>query len=677
MFVRKITFENFRQFYGEQQIEFAQGVNDRIVTVILGENGRGKTGIYRGVLFGLYGDRALEQDSDGKEDIILTNIKKLEEDAKGARQGVTSSVTIELVHEGTVYTIKRTLLAYQEESGKIIEQIKEVSLTYKEQVITDKEQVQAMVNDMLDERVKNYFFFDGERIERLTRASDQQRKEIAVGIRNLLKIDELIKSESVLQQLNKKLLSDLEKTSTGDYKKKLKEQLVNDEQIEQLQYVMNEAKDKLVALETELKTIDAKLSTYKEDEQLLLLRKSKEEMVEQKRVEYMKVVEHLQQFNQVLSLIMAKDALYVVKSQLEHVMGTMSEKEEIDLALIQKLLHDLTCICGTSFNKGSKEYAQLQSLESRVENRVAKQEHYVLLTEINQLIGYLDGKEAELAHRLEHVQAKQQEVEGLEQELEQVNKRLVGSDSNEIAQLNQKRTFTYEEKVHLEHALTLHESDLDEHKQMKEQIELALRDLRVKSGVHEKLAKKQEAVQKSLTCMSHMIKEFERKVVAELEQACTENLAKLLDESGRMNIHSVQVKNDYSIEVLNSYGRSFLANISQGQRQVLSLSFITALAQVAGNSAKLDLPLFMDTPFGRLSSQHEENLLSFLPQVCSQWVLLVTDREFGERESELFLQNRCWGKFYMLESVEPGVTQIIQRPPGIVRSRVSRSGGVQ
>ena len=50
------------------------------------------------------------------------------------------------------------------------------------------------------------------------------------------------------------------------------------------------------------------------------------------------------------------------------------------------------------------------------------------------------------------------------------------------------------------------------------------------------------------------------------------------------------------------------------------------------------MPLFMDTPFGRLSSKHELNLLNFLPEVCSQWILLVTDREFGDRERAMFLE---------------------------------------
>jgi DNA sulfur modification protein DndD len=72
----------------------------------------------------------------------------------------------------------------------------------------------------------------------------------------------------------------------------------------------------------------------------------------------------------------------------------------------------------------------------------------------------------------------------------------------------------------------------------------------------------------------------------------------------------------------------------------------------------------MDTPFGRLSGKHQNNLLDFIPNVCSQWVLLVTDKEFGESEKRRFVEQGEVGKFYTLESIEPGVTQIIEQPVG-------------
>jgi DNA sulfur modification protein DndD len=45
-------------------------------------------------------------------------------------------------------------------------------------------EIDAVIDSILDRRVKDYFLFDGEKIERLTRASIEQRREISAGIRN-------------------------------------------------------------------------------------------------------------------------------------------------------------------------------------------------------------------------------------------------------------------------------------------------------------------------------------------------------------------------------------------------------------------------------------------------------------------------------------------------------------
>jgi DNA sulfur modification protein DndD len=66
--------------------------------------------------------------------------------------------------------------------------------------------------------------------------------------------------------------------------------------------------------------------------------------------------------------------------------------------------------------------------------------------------------------------------------------------------------------------------------------------------------------------------------------------------------------------------------LSAGERQILSLSFIYAMARVSGE----DAPLVMDTPFGRLSGDHLSATAENLPELTSQLVLFVTDREWDE-----------------------------------------------
>ena len=73
MILSKLTIKDFRQFKGTQEIIFADGTQKN-VTVILGENGRGKTGIFRAIMFSLYGDQRISQDENvAIEELFLVN----------------------------------------------------------------------------------------------------------------------------------------------------------------------------------------------------------------------------------------------------------------------------------------------------------------------------------------------------------------------------------------------------------------------------------------------------------------------------------------------------------------------------------------------------------------------------------------------------------------------------
>ena len=56
-------------------------------------------------------------------------------------------------------------------------------------------------------------------------------------------------------------------------------------------------------------------------------------------------------------------------------------------------------------------------------------------------------------------------------------------------------------------------------------------------------------------------------------------------------LRKIVVEDDYSLQVLDPWGKPFLANISAGQRQVASISFILALARAAAGGQVLEMPL--------------------------------------------------------------------------------------
>ena len=200
MILQKLTMKNFRQFSEIQEIDFApQGDNNnKNVTVIFGENGRGKTSIFRAVMFCLYGEKRLSQDEEVEQkELSLINLSKLEE-AVTEGKPVETFVELEFIHKGGKYKIRRNLSGILV-SGERIEQPGKVLLSHTKgdgntKNVSDPEEIKSIVNTILDKNVREYFLFDGEKIQRLTLASEGQRREIAKGIKNLLNV-EMTKSD--------------------------------------------------------------------------------------------------------------------------------------------------------------------------------------------------------------------------------------------------------------------------------------------------------------------------------------------------------------------------------------------------------------------------------------------------------------------------------------------------
>src|SRR5690625_6763872 len=90
--------KKFKKCDGRQKIELAQAKEQEVVTVVLGENGRGKTGIYRAMMLALFGDRKLLQDAQEAE-IYLANINAVEESSENG-EGIYCTVQLDFEHHG-------------------------------------------------------------------------------------------------------------------------------------------------------------------------------------------------------------------------------------------------------------------------------------------------------------------------------------------------------------------------------------------------------------------------------------------------------------------------------------------------------------------------------------------------------------------------------------------------
>lgn len=86
----------------------------------------------------------------------------------------------------------------------------------------------------------------------------------------------------------------------------------------------------------------------------------------------------------------------------------------------------------------------------------------------------------------------------------------------------------------------------------------------------------------------------------------------------------IEIRTDYTLGIKNAAGAVLdPETLSAGEKEALAFSFIAGLNLASGTAA----PFVMDTPFGHLDTDHQKNLVSSLPELPSQVVVLATDRD--------------------------------------------------
>jgi len=660
--LRRIVLKNFRQFIGEQEICLLDSTNpDKNVVVIQGENGRGKTGLFRALMFCLFSDKLLQQDAEvAMNEINLVNTNALFE--AGINKPIDASVEVEFEHRGTRYSILRSLKGVLTADRGIVEEDSEVRafvFTEKgnaEVISTDK--VEELVNSIINRRVKDFFLFDGEKIENLTRAGITQKKEVQKGIRNLLDIDVIEKSINVMKALTKKLEKDLEKNSSSELSRYLKTRVREESDIEDY-------------IET-LKDIDTQTDYAKEEKEILDKRLDQFKMISNqlKRrsdVERSLSIEKKRKAD-LLSRICEntfRAAFPLVKKELTNTfekLDTLKKKgeipPEIKRELIDKIIEEDRCICGRSLKDHKEAYSQIIEWRNKIGPSFTQQYAYGLWVSLSTLVPRIDEEATNIRTLTYEFSQCRHRVEELRQELQRISEEIGSVNREDITQLESTRNRVNDKIIELEAKRCQINEKIEDKRKSVETLSAKIEEEKKNEAINRELAERATISRMALVALIEVYKEFTIYLKDALGKESTDLMNKLLDEKGKETLRKIVVKEDYSLEIRDKWGQTFLANISAGQRQIISIAFIAALAKLASTGEFVDMPLFMDSPFGRLSSDHRNNLIKEVPSLCSQWILLTTDTEFRTEEAELLSATGKWCRFFKLLPEEGGNTVV-------------------
>jgi DNA sulfur modification protein DndD len=623
MRLQKIEIENFRQYFGMQNLQFAN-TKTKNVTVIHGINGAGKTSLFLAINWCLYG-----RGSEGIK-VIDNNVGDLvsKEAVKQAEAGakIQTSVTITFMDDGYRYIIKRSIRGEKLRSGEFILEPSDQCTMHRQSPSGKTEPISNPVghmNSVLPINAREYFLFDGEKIDNFAKpeAADQVKEAIYL----VLKLEILERAKRHLQKTADNYRRELKQASGGELKDLLtqEEKLRNQRESDKARKLEQEAT--IISAERKIRDIEERLREAQDTQFLQQKRDLLQNNLETRERD-------LEETEKIIRDKVTSGYAVLAKPAIERALALLNEKREkgeipsnIRQQFVQDLLDQMMCVCGRPFSEHGPEYTKLSNLlthsfPNSLEDDVLNTSG--LLTSFATKNGQ---RQLEIDQHMQRRANAKAEIAQLAGQLDDISRQLEGSPLEEIRRLEkQKQDFQHDvSKANIEiGALGQRIAQQDkEIAQLQKQIERARREEQ-KSLL---LSTKYDLAQQAADAIASMYDAHADNMRQKIETRTKEIFRTLIWKDA--HFEDVCLGTDYNLEVIDRYGKPSRSDLSAGERQVLSLSFIAAMAQVSEEEA----PIVMDTPFGRLSSHHRNSITANLPKLANQLVLFVTDEELRDQ----------------------------------------------
>ena len=446
--------KNFRQFRAVQQIEFASetGTDSKNVTVIFGENGRGKTSIFRAIMFCLYGEKRLAQDEEVEQkELHLVNLAELQE-SEG--KPVETYVELEFQHKEEQYKIKRNLLGMLD-GKKRIEQTDEVLLSCikidgNAQNVKDPDEIATIINAILDKNVREYFLFDGEKIQRLTLANIEQRREIARGIRNLLNIDSLEKAIKATQRLKKNLNDELSKKSTGEYGKTINQLNELDENRIKIKSRLEQLEDELSHAAIEKKHVDKELDKFKEIRHLLIDRAEAENNLDQLQEQGRNLLLEMKTKTWKASLLLLSNTVDYVFTAIDQKKKKGEIPSEMRKGLIEKILSEKKCICKRDLLPGTESFKEIVLWKNKTCNEELESSALDMWRDLSNIRSHREDIAVSIETLLQKHAICRNEIDKCRAKIDSLNNKIGSSERKDATKLEKHRENIEKKQINIE-----------------------------------------------------------------------------------------------------------------------------------------------------------------------------------------------------------------------------------
>lgn len=632
MILTQIILENFGLFSGHNEFDLRPNrkrpgrQTQRPIILFGGKNGSGKTTFLSAMRLLLYGKQSFE----GKitqaayEQALIGHLhrnKKAATRARFARLGV--EFEYHLHGEKCVFYVERSWEVAKGDALKESFLVKKNGFEF-----TDVSSLhwESFIADIIPARLSQLFFFDGEKIKSI--AEDlSSNAAIAEAIQSLLGLDHVLSLKSDLKVHRSRVLQKTGKTDQTERINELEKEILaaNDQYttLDEKESELNTKKDGVIASITALEAeIGARGGSFAETRKA---NQDKANAIEEK-IEVTK--------SQIRSL---------VDSALPFALAPNIRKK-----LVKEIEAD------SASNAGQTARTTVTKLESMMKKEAAKKKPKIegldsfISDSISKYLKSLGDKSGSSSHGFGDLRGLEvirtvtidaddavsslgsalEELDDFEIALREVNRDLERAPSaDDLTDVVEKLKAKSSELGSLEKELKYTAEEKTQNRNQKAALE------RDKEKAEDQLASNAKRTQ-TLDYISRLgpaLDEYKKRLTQAKIESLRDEVTECFNRLARKSdfVHSIDIDPEtFGVTLLDHHKRAIpREDLSSGEKQIFAIAMLWGLARTSGKS----LPVVIDTPLGRLDSDHRKKLVNeYFPHASHQVILLSTDTEVDQ-----------------------------------------------
>ena len=622
MIFENLLVNNFGVYSGKQNFDLTTDKKKPVI-LIGAMNGSGKTTFLQAIDFVLYGkfSNIFKSQKLSYENFLKKNINN---------ENFDHGAQIELVFfrkfkgKNQKFKLSRN---WKPNGNKIKEEFFVfINDIYDEDITKDWDN---FVDQILPARVASLFFFDGEKIEQLADL-DKSKEVLKKAINSLLGLE-------IVDQLNVDV-DEFQRRSMVQLKTKEEQ-----EKIEKLNSEINALEDQIKKIDEKIVIEEDKLTKVKYDiSQLDISLSQKGFSYYEKKKEYEKKIDEInskkQLFkNELIKLASGDAPLLIVKDEVNEILKQSKNfSENLNKSEYQKNTNSLLSNINDFVKTKSKEDEFIKEFDEFIKSKkmISKKIEYdekllvnLNYEELNLLLNQnlvLEKKEIDKNVNL---------IKELDEEFEKFSQLInkIPSD-DEIKPLIENQLKLKKEELNLVTKINVLNQQRGEHNgpliklntQLKQEFEKKseqdLINLDKRRFVDYSVKVKDILSSFHVKALDYHIKRLEKLILDSFNNLHRKKdfVKSIKIDTQTFNLKIFEKKN---IEVETD-------KLSAGERQLLAVAILWGLAKASNSSA----PTIIDTPLGRLDSDHRINLVEkYFPTASKQVILLSTDEEINKK----------------------------------------------